>query len=332
MKKRKYSSRFVTIIRRFPGTKILVVGDLMLDTFIWGDVSRISPEAPVPVFEKVRETFAPGGCGNVVENLHALGADVYVIGIIGKDANGQILMRDFARKGIHFEGVGIDHTRPTITKTRIIARNQQVLRLDTEKSGPIGTRTIASLHQHIQRSLPRCTAVIVSDYGKGVISPLLLRKIMVLAKKHRLPVMVDPKIEHFQQYKGITCMTPNIKEACAGMRWFKAETEEEVARLGKAILNKLKCRSVLITRGEKGMDLFELHKSRVHIPVTAKEVFDVTGAGDTVIAVLALAFSCKADLSTAAHLSSYAAGSVVGKVGTASISSQELIRVVRSVS
>lgn len=321
-------ARSTSIVNKFPGTRVLVVGDLMLDTFIWGEVSRISPEAPVPVIEKTSESSVPGGSGNVVKNLHALGADVYVIGVIGDDAPGKVLMRDFSSHKIHIEGVCVDSRRPTITKTRIIARNQQVLRLDVEKTQMHKNNIERMLVRNIERSLPRCKVVIISDYGKGVISKTILKKIITSAKKCHIPVMVDPKIEHFKQYRGVTCITPNIHEARQGMSWFDVRTQADLKKLGAEILKKLNCTSVLITNSEKGMDLFETHKRPIHIPVTAKEVFDVTGAGDTVISVLALGVSCGADLFTAALLSTCAAGCVVGKVGTASISRKELLDII----
>lgn len=318
----------MNFIKRFSRTPILVIGDLMVDKFIWGDVSRISPEAPVPVLENIRETWAPGGSGNVVNNLSELGLDVHVAGIIGKDPAGRMLIKNFKDRRIHHNGIITDAERPTIIKSRIIARNQQVLRMDIEKIGDIHCTIFKRLLRYIAATLPVCKAVIISDYGKGVVDRELFTHTVNIAKSNNLPVFVDPKIEHFKQYKNITCLTPNIGEAQQGMNVYNVKSQKDLHDLGKAILKELRCDSVLITRGEKGMDLFLKGKMPAHIPVTAREIFDVTGAGDTVIAVLAASVACGADLLTAARLSSFAAGCVVEKVGTATVSVDELTQAV----
>lgn len=322
--KKSVTSRIAQIIKKFSKTPILVIGDIMLDRYIWGEVSRISPEAPVPVLEKNRESVTPGGSGNVVSNLCALGADVFVAGIIGTDRDGRTLLLEFTNNKVHVEGIYSDHERPTTVKMRIIARQQQVLRVDIEKTHIPNKKILDSLTAYIAQTIPVCKGVIISDYGKGVICPSLLQKAISVSRRFRVPIMVDPKVEHFQLYKGITCMTPNLNEARMGMHQFRVDTEESLQNLGRSIIKKLRCHAVLITRGEKGMDLFESQKPPVHIPVAAREVFDVTGAGDTVIAVFTLAKACGADFVTAAQISNKAAGIVIGKVGTATVSLQEL--------
>ncbi|MFH1379010.1 MAG: D-glycero-beta-D-manno-heptose-7-phosphate kinase [bacterium] len=312
------------ILEKFKNTPILVVGDLMIDKFIWGEVSRISPEAPVPVLETIRETWAPGGSGNVVQNLASLGLQVYAAGVIGADRDGATLIQRFKKQHIHVGGIVADRERPTIIKSRIIARNQQVLRLDVEKVQKINAAVLKRITSYLHEKIPLCNAVIISDYGKGVVTKELVQSAIKRARSSHVPIMVDPKIEHFQQYKNITCMTPNLNEAQRGMNIYKVNDKKALYALGAAIVKKLNCESVLITRGEHGMDLFQRNKNPKHIPVTAREVFDVTGAGDTVISVLTAAIACGADLVTASILSSYAAGCVVAKVGTAPVTIQEL--------
>jgi D-beta-D-heptose 7-phosphate kinase/D-beta-D-heptose 1-phosphate adenosyltransferase len=223
----------------------------------------------------------------------------------------------------------IDNNRPTTVKTRVIARNQQMLRIDTEKTQELSSKTRDRLSEYITRVLPTCKATIISDYGKGVISSSLLKKTIDLARHCRVPITVDPKIEHFQRYVNITCMTPNIHEAQAGMHWFRIDSDDAVKKLGARIMKKLHCASLIITRGEQGMDLFQSNKAPVHIPTAAKEVFDVTGAGDTVISVFTMAIACGADYLLAAQISNIAAGSVVGKVGTATVTVPELMGLIK---
>jgi D-glycero-beta-D-manno-heptose-7-phosphate kinase len=311
-------------INDFSKQRILVIGDLMVDKFVWGKVSRISPEAPVPVVEITKETYSFGGAGNVANNLISLGAKVDVLGVIGKDIVGQELEYDLKKRGINTTGIVFEDERPTIIKTRIIASHQQIVRFDKEVKGKFAADTERTLISRIADLVPRINAMIISDYGKGVVSKALLKKAIALALKFNIPVTVDPKIENFTYYKKVTCITPNLPEAIAGMKYRDVSTDEEVQALGKKILKKLDSETVLITRGEKGMTLFEKHGITKHIPTRAKEVFDVTGAGDTVISVFTLARSSKASFLEAAELSNFAAGIVVGKLGTATVTPQEL--------
>jgi len=313
-----------TLIKRFSHIKALVIGDLMLDHFLWGSVSRISPEAPVPVVDVSRETEMPGGAGNVAINMAALGAEVYVVGVVGQDRGAERLFSLLQRYPIHLEGILKASDRPTIVKTRIIAHHQQVVRVDRESRSELSAETRRQLWAQVEALLPRVDAVILSDYGKGVIHPSLIHALVPVARKRSLPVTVDPKIENFSHYRRVTCVTPNLQEAMAGGHVQRVTSEKEIERLGQQILSKLAAESVLITRGEKGMSLFEKKKAPVHIPTRAREVFDVTGAGDTVISTLTLALAAGAPLRTAAELANYAAGIVVGKLGTAVVSPNEL--------
>jgi rfaE bifunctional protein kinase chain/domain len=318
-------------IARFPGRRVLVVGDLMLDQYVRGAVGRISPEAPVPVVRVTGESSIPGGAGNVVNNLASLGANVSVIGVIGADDAGSRLMEQFRGRGVDVSGVRVDLERQTTQKCRVIAERQQVVRFDRESAGPLSHLTEARLLESLDLALPRADAVILSDYGKGVINPRVLARAITLARRRGLPVTVDPKPEHFRLYKGVTCVTPNTSEAWACMRRDAKAGPGELDLLGRDILKVLRSRSVLITRGPDGMSLFEhAAKGRItHIPTQAREVFDVSGAGDTVISTLTLALAAGASLRRAAALANHAAGIVVAKLGTATTDVKELARAIR---
>ena len=311
-------------IRKFSEKKILVIGDLMLDRFIYGTVDRISPEAPVPVVNVVKEIDLSGGAGNVANNISSLGAKVYILSVIGNDLVGSKLKSLLEERGINTEKILIDEERPTTIKTRIIAQHQQVVRVDKESRIKISSKLIEQIIESLNNFIPEMDAVLISDYGKGVIVPETLSTAIKIAIRNNIPITVDPKIEHFMLYRNVTCITPNLQEAISGMRLHKAVTEEEICDLGKKILHTLDCKSVIITRGEKGMSLFEKSRKPVHIPTRAKEVYDVTGAGDTVIAVLTLCLTTGANLKTSAEIANYAAGIVVGKLGTATVSVNEL--------
>ncbi|MFH1788508.1 MAG: D-glycero-beta-D-manno-heptose-7-phosphate kinase [Candidatus Altiarchaeota archaeon] len=311
------------IMSGFPEKTILVVGDLMLDEFLWGEVSRISPEAPVPVVSATRRTRMPGGAGNVANNLAELGAKVHVIGVIGKDAHGTELSGLLREKGVVADGVVVDGGRSTTLKSRIIAKSQHVVRVDTEDRKPVGDAVLAEMKSYLEKILPEVDALAVSDYGKGVVSAELLGWLLPAAKASGIPVVVDPKIDHFPSYAGVTVIAPNEHEACAACNLRQAN-EESVMAAGARLLSELDCRAVLVTRGARGMSLFE-KEGVTHIPAHAREVFDITGAGDTVTSVLALCLACGAGVSDAAHLANYAAGVVVGKMGTATVTLEEIM-------
>ncbi|MFA5779823.1 MAG: D-glycero-beta-D-manno-heptose-7-phosphate kinase [Elusimicrobiota bacterium] len=311
------------ILEKFPKAKVLIVGDLILDRFIRGESKRISPEAPVPVVEVKDEIYNLGGAGNVANNIISLGGSVSVAGRIGNDYAAEILLKELNKKNIDTGGIFTDKAIKTSIKTRVIAGHQQVVRFDKETVCELSPLMSAKIMQFINKKIPVSDAVLISDYGKGVVTQKVISEIIRLTKKYKKLVTVDPKIENFSRYKFVDCLTPNIHEAIIGMGVAKLKNENDFKNLGKKILKKLKCRSVLITQGENGMTLFEKEKI-THIPTTAKEVFDVTGAGDTVIAVLTLALSCGASQISAAKLANYAAGIVVGKLGTATVSKKEL--------
>ena len=299
------------ILGKFPKVKVLIVGDLILDRFIRGESKRISPEAPVPVVEVRDETYNLGGAGNVANNIISLGGSVSIAGRVGNDYAAEILLKELKKKNINIDGLFADNTIKTSIKTRVIAGHQQVVRFDKETVCELSPLTSAKIMRFINKKISSADAVLISDYGKGVVTQKVISEIMRLSKKY------------FARYEFVDCLTPNIYEAMDGMGVPKLKNENDFKSLGKKILKKLKCRSVLITQGENGMTLFEKGKI-THIPTTAKEVFDVTGAGDTVIAVLTLALSCGASLLEASKIANYAAGIVVGKLGAATVSKKEL--------
>lgn len=316
--------RIKKIVSNFKNAKVLVVGDLILDEFIWGDVSRISPEAPVPVVWVKKESFMPGGASNVANNLRSLGAEVYIAGVVGDDEQGAILRGELEQRGVDTSGIVVDESRPTILKTRVVAHHQQVVRIDKEKPGPLSDHLIARMIDNITRIMEEVDAVIIEDYGKGVISPKLLKSIVPLAKRHNKIIAVDPKEEHFKYYKGISVITPNNHEAAKAVG-FEIKDEDTLRKAGSRLLDKIRCKIGLITLGENGMAVFQKGKPMKQIPTVAQEVFDVSGAGDTVIASYTLSLASNADPIRAAHIANYAAGIVVGKVGIAVVTPDELL-------
>ncbi len=310
-------------VDKFKNIKVLVIGDLMIDEFIYGKVERISPEAPVPVIDVTSITYTPGGAGNVVNNIYALGGKIYPVGVIGDDGTGKRLLADFKSKGIEIDGVIIDSERPTTLKSRIIAHSQQVVRVDREQRKNIDEWVCKQMLSFCRMVINEINSIVISDYGKGVINPRLLEEIIPLGKKYNIPIVVDPKESHFLSYKGVTIITPNLQEA-ENLTHTKITDEESLIMVGNEILSKLESQGTLITRGEDGMTLFEQNNEITHIPTIAKEVYDVTGAGDTVVSVMALALGAKIEMKTAARLANLAAGIVVEKVGTATLSREEL--------
>lgn len=316
-------------ISNFKYTRVLVIGDLILDEFIWGDVSRISPEAPVPVVWVKKESFMPGGASNVANNLRSLGAKVYVVGVVGNDEHGAILKSELEQKGIDTAGMLTDPSRPTTLKTRVVAHHQQVVRIDKERTDPLNEHIISRMANYVERMLKIVDAVVIEDYGKGVITSALLARIVPAAKKAKKIISVDPKEEHFKYYRGISVITPNHHEAARAVG-FEIKDDDTLKKAGAALLDKIKCKIALITLGENGMAVFQKGAPMKQIPTVAQEVFDVSGAGDTVIASYTLSLAAGADPIQSAHIANYAAGIVVGKVGIAVVTPEELIDKIRS--
>jgi rfaE bifunctional protein kinase chain/domain len=316
-----------SIADAFAGKRIIVLGDVMLDEFIWGRVRRISPEAPVPVVEVDRQTLALGGAGNVVSNLVALGAVTTPIGVVGDDLDADRLRGAFGELGVSAVRLVVDSARPTTVKTRIIAHNQQVVRTDRESRAPIDAAIEDLVARGFRDEIEAADAVVVSDYGKGLLTSGLLAHALPVARERGLIVCLDPKMRSFVYYQPVTVITPNNQEAAAASG-IAIEDEQSLTEAGRKLLDSIDTRAVLITRGEEGMALFTGAPEGAevtHIPTVAREVYDVTGAGDTVVATLALALACGASLEEAAVLANRAAGVVVGKVGTASVTRDELL-------
>jgi D-beta-D-heptose 7-phosphate kinase/D-beta-D-heptose 1-phosphate adenosyltransferase len=317
-------------VRAIAGRTVLVVGDVILDRYLWGRATRVSPEAPVLVVDVETDELRLGGAANVAHNVRALGAVPLLCGLIGDDAAGSDCARLLAERQVDVApGIVRDPRRRTTLKTRIIAHQQQVVRADREQADDIADALEDELIRHVGRLLPSCRALILSDYQKGVVTPRLMKAVLPLARRRRIPVLVDPKVRHLALYRGATVVTPNQAEAelAAGIR---IRTAADLLAAGRRILGQVRGRAVLITRGEHGMSLFERHRPPLHIPTAAREVFDVTGAGDSVIATLALALCAGARLREAAALANFAAGVVVGKVGTAAATAQEILAAVEA--
>jgi D-beta-D-heptose 7-phosphate kinase/D-beta-D-heptose 1-phosphate adenosyltransferase len=319
---------FEKIIRNFSGVRILVVGDIMLDRFIWGGVSRISPEAPVPVVVVEKETFLLGGAANVVNNIHSLGGEASLCGLLGDDEMGQKVTQRLDEMGVDRSGVLIEQERQTTVKTRIIAHHQQLVRIDREMTRHPKGSTLRSLSEYLKQNIKRFDGIILSDYGKGLLTKGMIRDTIRAAREVKKFVMVDPKVKNFFFYRGATVVTPNTGEASSASR-ISITDEISLDRAGRNLLKRLKCDALVITRGEDGVAVFEPHQRPLLVPTEAKEVYDVTGAGDTVIGTMALALGAGASIRRAAELANHAAGIVVGKVGTATVSQKELIKMMK---
>ncbi len=324
-KKHVSGTQLIAAINRFSSARIAVLGDIIMDEYIWGDVSRISPEAPVPVLEVERETRLLGGAANVVRNMGELGADAILCGVVGDDPMGWEILNILAGFGLISDGIVKAPDRPTSIKTRVVARNQQVVRYDRESRASISAMSVQKMLDFMATTFADIDAVVISDYGKGVISEPLMRGLKsLMAEKAINPktvLTVDPKTGNFEHYTGVDVITPNHHEAgqFCGFKIFDEKTLEEA---GRRMLEILKCRSVLITQGKDGMTLFERDGEITHIPTVAKKVFDVTGAGDTVISAISLGLAVGMDLKSAAYMANIAAGIVVGEVGTSAASAK----------
>ena len=327
------------IVRRLHKARVLVIGDLILDEYIWGKVERISPEAPVPVVWANKRTHVPGGAANVANNIRSFGAEVYVAGVTGSDTCSKLLLSELKKNRINTRGIFIEPERYTTVKTRIIAGHQQVVRVDWEHTEPLRQETTRSIFRFIKDNIKDFDAIIIEDYGKGVINAQLLEGVILLAQAHKKIVTVDPKEDHFQYYRQVTSITPNRKELENAVRNLKIKdrknrlkldndklfTDKDIDAAGRHVLEYLGLDSLLVTLGEQGMKLFEKKGGLTHIPTVAQEVFDVSGAGDTVIATFTLGLCSGASRLQAAHIANYAAGVVVGKVGTATTGRDELL-------
>lgn len=325
----KVSQKLRHHVERFAGRRVLVVGDVMLDEYVWGTVSRISPEAPVPVVAVRSESLRIGGAGNVATNIAALDGQAEIVGVVGADAAAERLTHELERVGVKATGLIRDGARPTTIKSRVVAGSQHVVRFDRESDAPLSPTVRQRVLEQVRARLPEADVLLISDYAKGVVGARLVREVLALAARWKKVVAVDPKVQHVPLFRGVTVIAPNHHEAAAATR-ILIRDEADLQRIGAALLRRLQVQAVLITRGEHGMSLFEAARPVTHIPTFAREVYDVTGAGDTVMAVLALALAAGASMREAAVLANYAAGVVVGKRGTATVSRAELARALRN--
>ncbi len=317
------AARVTEILAGVRGKHVAIVGDLMLDRYVWGNVRRISAEAPVPIVEATRTTERLGGSANVAANVLGLGAVAVPVGLVGDDIEGRALRELLISTGADVEAIVTDRSRPTTRKTRVISQNQQMIRLDVEDDSPLADDLAAELRARAAMATEASDAVIISDYGKGVVSRALIEAVLERARHRGIPVCVDPKEDHVDRYVGVTVITPNLAEAGAAVGR-RLKTDEDVAQAGAELLARLSAESVLITRGEHGMSLFR-PGSTLHVPTVATEVYDVTGAGDTVVSVFCLAHAAGGSLEEATEIANHAASLVIRDVGTVRVAPETLV-------
>jgi D-beta-D-heptose 7-phosphate kinase/D-beta-D-heptose 1-phosphate adenosyltransferase len=310
--------RMTDIVQHSANKRVLVLGDLMLDKYLWGNVGRISPEAPVPVVEVHRDTSCLGGAGNVCHNLRSLGAFPIPVGVVGDDQPGDWIKANVPDSS----GIFVDKKRPTTVKTRIIAHHQQVVRVDQEEKKFISSEIEEKIFNFIQENA--FEGILISDYNKGLLTKSLMQKLLPYAHTKKISVFVDPKVDNFFSFSPVTLINPNHTEA-EQIVHHACDTDAQVEKAGEKILSRIEAKYLILKRGERGLTVFEKGKKEIHIPTIAKEVFDVTGAGDTVIASASLALLSNASILEAAMLANAAAGVVVGKIGTATVTPSELI-------
>jgi len=311
------------ILQGFAAKKILVLGDIMLDHYIWGSVERISPEAPVPVLDMQKEEYRLGGAANVALNLKALGASVFLCGVIGKDEAGKQIMQLLDKQGIDSAAIISDQGRPTTKKTRIGAVNQQIVRIDHENRIDISAKTEQKILEKVTKLLTDMDAVIIEDYNKGLLTAKVIDGTIKAAKKQGKLITVDPKQKNFFLYKQVDVFKPNYTEMQQNLGLI-FETENDFDKQAKLLKDRLECKHLVVTRGEKGLYIYS-NGNKVHrIPTFAREVYDVSGAGDTVISALTLALCSGCDIQTAAIIANHAAGVVCGKMGTATATTEEI--------
>jgi len=312
------------LFEHFQDQRIAVIGDVMLDRYMWGAVQRISPEAPVPVVEVVAETTKLGGAANVAHNILSLGAEPIPMGVVGEDPHGEELRRLFEAAGMRTDGILVDSHRPTTMKTRIIANDQHVVRADVESKLDLSDGLAEELVGVFRRLLPTIDGVILQDYNKGVLSPLLIHQIVQICREQGRFVAVDPKFKNFFAYRNVDLFKPNTRETEQALG-ARIDSDEELLASAEELFARLDCQSILLTRGERGMAIFSAPKEKpVLVPTKAQKIHDVSGAGDTVISTLVVAKLAGATLLEAAILANYAAGIVCGEVGVVPIDRNRL--------
>jgi rfaE bifunctional protein kinase chain/domain len=311
-------------LESFQNKRIAVIGDVMLDHYVWGVVNRISPEAPVPIVEIGSEEYRLGGATNVANNLKALGAVPYVFGLIGDDSYGEIVRERLRSRGIDDSLIVVDHNRPTTRKTRVMAHHQQMIRIDNESKQEITTEIEQIVMKKINQVVDLIEGIILEDYDKGLLTAGLIKSVISLANQKGIPVTVDPKYRNFFDYEGVTVFKPNFVELKKNMA-VTIEDEEEFEKISLELIDKLKPQYLVVTRGEKGLSVFSKGSKRFDIPTYAREVYDVSGAGDTVISALTLGLTSGLSIETSAIIANHAAGSVCGKVGIQPAYPQDII-------
>ena len=326
----KNPSELTEILERFAQVKILVIGDVMLDRYWWGNASRLSPEAPVPVVALNKVTNIPGGAANVAANIAGLGAQVFLVGVIGADDSGKCLSDALKSSGISPDFLVACKNRPTTAKTRVLVHNQQIARIDDETSSMLAGDEEERLFSIIGDLIAETDLIVLSDYAKGCLTPTLIHSVVAEAAKIGKQVLVDPKGKNFAKYNGASLLTPNLFEALSAAGTDITAGEEAIDEAARKLLAEIQVESLLITLGEHGMKLFRRNDEPIHFPSMARQVFDVTGAGDTVIASLAVALGTKSDYHSAISLANVAAGLSVEKVGTSTISLEELRRALQA--
>ena len=316
----------IPYINNFQNTTVAIIGDIIADHYIWGKVERISPEAPVPIVDVNKENFMLGGAGNVANNILSLGGSIIIGGVAGNDEMGGWIINTLRTQGVDTTGIAVEDGRPTTRKTRVIAHSQHVVRFDRESRGEISGQSQEIILGFIKNHQKTIKVLVISDYAKGVITRNLLKSVLDMAIENNILVVVDPKLKHFDYYRGAAIITPNTLEASAasGINIYDNET---LCRAGENLLNQSGSTAILITRGEHGMSLFERGGRVTHIPAVAREVYDVTGAGDTVVSTLALSLAAGAKFDEASILANYAAAIVVGIVGTGTVNREQIMAV-----
>jgi D-glycero-beta-D-manno-heptose-7-phosphate kinase len=321
------SDRLENIKKWFSGKRIAVIGDLMLDRYFWGKVSRISPEAPVPVVEVGEESTRLGGAANVANNIASLGGVPIMIGVVGNDAGAEMLRTLVAERGFPTDGIVVDNSRPTTIKTRVIAHAQHVVRIDHEEKGDLKKDVQERVLGCLKNQIDSLDGIILEDYNKGVLTKELISSVISLAKKHKKTITVDPKFNNFFEYKGVTVFKPNRKETEEALGRHMA-VFEDMEKSAKELLKRLDAENILMTLGEKGMILLEQDGSISHVETKARHVADVSGAGDTVIATLTMAMVAGASVRESAALANYAGGIVCGEVGIVPIDKDLLVQTI----
>jgi D-beta-D-heptose 7-phosphate kinase/D-beta-D-heptose 1-phosphate adenosyltransferase len=324
-------SNLSDLIKNYQDQKILLIGDIMLDRFVYGAVSRISPEGPIPVLSAAREETMLGGAGNVFANLNGLGCDVRLLSVVGKDSAAAEIKEIITTAGGDISGLIEDISRPTILKTRFLSQNQQLLRVDNEKSVEQTDAMQRDILSRAETLIEEMKVLILSDYGKGMLAPWLIRKLIRLAKKNKVPVIVDPKGKDFSIYSGASIVTPNKKELSEATNGHAVSSDENIEGAGKALIKQSGIETIFATRSEDGMSVVSKKGPALHLDTVAQEVFDVSGAGDTVVAAIAASIATGATYEQAAQIANVAGGIAVAKVGTAIIRQNELIKEVNDV-